>query len=144
MYSDGSALEQLSRDECLTLMASVPVGRIIYTRRALPAVELVNFAFDHDDIVIRTARGSKLAAAARGAVVAFEADCVDPVGQVGWSVTAVGPSQEVTDPAEVVRLQAIGLNSWAPGTRDHFIRISPVILTGRYLHADRPPAGSRV
>ena len=58
-------------------MASVPVGRIIYTRRALPAVELVNFALDHGDIVIRTDRGGKLAAAARGAVVAFEADCLD-------------------------------------------------------------------
>jgi hypothetical protein len=34
MYSDGSALQRLSRDECLTLLASVPVGRIIYTRRA--------------------------------------------------------------------------------------------------------------
>ena len=44
MYSDGPALKQLSRDECLRLMASVPVGRIIYTRQALPAVELVNFA----------------------------------------------------------------------------------------------------
>ena len=45
MHSDGSALQRLSRDECLTLMASVLVGRIIYTRRALPAVELVNFAW---------------------------------------------------------------------------------------------------
>jgi hypothetical protein len=143
MYSDGAALTQLSPDECLTLMASVPVGRIIYTRRALPAVELVNFALDHGDIVIRTDRGGKLAAAARGAVVAFEADCLDFVGRVGWSVTVIGPSCEVTDPAEVARLQTIGLSSWAPGTRDHFIRISPVILTGRHLHADRALAGSR-
>ena len=58
MYSDGAALTQLSRDECLRLMASVPVGRIIYTRRAPPAVELVNFALDHDDIVIRTDRAA--------------------------------------------------------------------------------------
>jgi hypothetical protein len=29
MYSDGSAPRQLSKDECLTLMTSVPVGRII-------------------------------------------------------------------------------------------------------------------
>jgi uncharacterized protein len=142
MYSDGSALTQLSPDECLTLVASVPVGRIIYTRRALPAVELVNFALDHGDIVIRTDRGGKLAAAARGAVLAFEADCLDPAGQSGWSVTVIGPSREVTDPAEVARLQTIGLSSWAPGTRDHFIRISPGILTGRHLHADRPRAGS--
>jgi nitroimidazol reductase NimA-like FMN-containing flavoprotein (pyridoxamine 5'-phosphate oxidase superfamily) len=133
MYSDGSALQRLSRDECLTLMASVPVGRIIYTRRALPAVELVNFALDHGDIVIRTDSGGKLAAAARGAVVAFEVDQVDLAGQPGWSVTAIGPSTEVTDPDELARLRTIGLKSWAPGERDHFIRISPVMLNGRYM-----------
>ena len=98
MYSDGSALTQLPRDECLTLMASVPVGRVIYTRRALPAVELVNFAFDAGDIVLRTDPGGKLAAAVRGAVVAFEADCLDLANQAGWSVTAIGPSRAVTDP----------------------------------------------
>ena len=144
MYSDGSALEQLSRDECLTLMASVPVGRVIYTRRALPVVDLVNFALHHGDIVIRTDRGGKLAAAARGAVVAFEADCLDPAHQAGWSVTAIGPSREVTDPEEIDRLQEIGLSSWAPGTRDHFIRITPVILTGRHLYTDRTRTGSGV
>ena len=136
MYSDGSALQRLSRDECLTLMASVPVGRIIYTRRAMPAVELVNFALAHDDIVIRTDRSGKLAAATRGAVVAFEADQLDPSGQSGWSVTAIGPSREVTDPDEVARLRAIGLRSWVPGTRDHFICITPVMLDGRRLHTD--------
>ena len=133
MYSDGSALQRLSRDECLTLMASVPVGRIVYTRRALPAVELVNFALDHGDIVIRTDRSGKLAAATRGAVVAFEVDQLDPDTRSGWSVTAIGPSSEVTDPDELARLRAIGLRSWAPGTRDHFIRISPVMLNGRHL-----------
>ena len=133
MHSDGSALTQVSRDECLMLMASVPVGRIIYTRRALPAVELVNFTLDHDDIVIRTDRSGKLAAATRGAVVAFEADQVDLADQSGWSVTAIGPSREVTDPGELARLRTIGLRAWAPGERDHFIRISPVMLNGRRL-----------
>jgi hypothetical protein len=135
MYSDGAALEQLPRDECLRLMASVPVGRVIYTRRALPAVELVNFALDRGDIVLRTDRSGKLAAAARGAVVAFEADCLDQAHRAGWSVTAIGRSREITDPAEIARLRTIGLSSWAPGEREHFIRISPGILTGRYLRA---------
>jgi uncharacterized protein len=133
MHSDGSALQRLSRDDCLTLLASVPAGRIIYTRRALPAVELVTFAFDEGDIVIRTGRGGRLAAATRGAVVAFEADQLDPAGQSGWSVTAIGPSSAVTDPGEQARLRAIGLTSWAPGERDHFIRIPPVMLNGRHL-----------
>ncbi len=136
MYSDGAALTQLSRDECLRLMASVPVGRVIYPRRALPAVELVNFALDRGDIVLRTSPSGKLAAATRGTVVAFEADCVDYARHTGWSVTAIGRSREVTDSDEIARLRTIGLSSWAPGTREHFIRITPEILNGRYLGAD--------
>ena len=136
MYSDDSALKRLSRAECLRLMASVPVGRIIYTRQALPAVELVNFALDDDgDIIIRTDRSGKLAAATRGAVVAFEADSVDTDHHVGWSVTAIGHSHDVTGPDEIDRLERMGLSSWAPGERDHFIRISPGILHGRRLSA---------
>jgi hypothetical protein len=113
----------------------VPVGRIIYTRQALPAVELVNFALDHGDIIIRTDRSGKLAAATAGAVVAFEADSLDPSSQAGWSVTVIGHSHEVTDADEISRLQQIGLSSWAPGEHEHFIRISPGILTGRQLCA---------
>jgi uncharacterized protein len=135
MYPDGSALGELSRNECLRLMASVPVGRIIYTRQALPAVELVNFAFDRGDIIIRTDHSGKLAAATRGAVVAFEADRLDPAGQAGWSVTVIGQSHEVTDAGEISRLEQIGLRSWVPGEHEHFIRISPAILNGRRLCA---------
>jgi uncharacterized protein len=138
MYSNGSTLRQMSRDECLQLMASVPVGRIIYTRQALPAVELVNFTLDNGDIIIRTGHSGKLAAATRGAVVAFEADSLDTERHVGWSVTAIGHSQEVTDPDEIGRLKQIGLRSWVPGEPDHFIRISPGILNGRRLGAHGP------
>jgi uncharacterized protein len=135
MYTDGSAPQQLTRDECLQLMASVPVGRIIYTRQALPAVELVNFALHDGDIIIRTDRSGKLAAATRGAVVAFEADRVDPDSRVGWSVTAIGQARGVTDQDEVVRLEQMGLSSWVPGEREYFIRITPGILNGRRLSA---------
>jgi uncharacterized protein len=135
MYSNGSSLQHLSQGECLRLMALVPVGRIIYTRQALPAVELVNFALDHGDIIIRTDRSGKLAAATAGAVVAFEADSLDPSSQAGWSVTVIGHSNEVTDADEISRLEQIGLSSWAPGEHEHFIRISPGILSGRQLCA---------
>jgi hypothetical protein len=134
MYSDSPAPQQLSRDECLQLMASVSMGRIIYTRQALPAVELVNFALDHGDIVIKTDGDGKLAAATRHTVVAFEVDCLD-AQQAGWSVTAIGPSREVTDPDDIGRLQKIDLSSWAHGTREHFVRVSPELLNGRRLRA---------
>jgi uncharacterized protein len=142
MYSDGATLQQLSRDECLRLMASVSIGRIIYTRQALPAVELVNFALDDGDIVIRTDGVGKLAAATRHTIVAFEADCLD-VDQAGWSVTAIGPSREVTDLDDIARLQKIDLSSWAHGTREHFIRVSPELMNGLRLHAHGQEDGDR-
>lgn len=135
MYSNGSSPQHLSPGECLRLMASVPVGRIIYTRQAMPAVELVNFALDHGDIIIRTDHSGKLAAATRGSVVAFEADSLDPSGQAGWSVTVIGQSHEVTDAEEISRLEQLGLSSWAPGDHERFIRISPGILSGGQLRA---------
>ena len=137
MDFNGTTLEQLSRDECLRLLGQVPLGRIVYTRQALPAVELVNFALDDGDIIIRTDGGGKLAAATRGAVVAFEADNVDVTGQAGWSVTIVGYSRAVTDGEEIRRLEQVDLVTWAPGERDHFIRISPTFVNGRRVAAMR-------
>ncbi|MGH3418631.1 MAG: pyridoxamine 5'-phosphate oxidase family protein, partial [Streptosporangiaceae bacterium] len=60
-----------------------------------------------------------------------------------WSVTAIGQAGEVTDPGERARLETIGLTSWAPGERDHFIRISPVMLNGRHLRTDSTQPAQR-
>jgi nitroimidazol reductase NimA-like FMN-containing flavoprotein (pyridoxamine 5'-phosphate oxidase superfamily) len=140
MDVNDSALEQLSRAECMRLMGSVPVGRIIYTRQALPAVELVNFVLIDGDIVIRTSAAGKLAAATRGTVVAFEADSVDPAGHAGWSVTVVGQARAVTDGTETRSLERVALASWVPGERDHFIRVAPSIVNGRRV-AGQPQEG---
>ena len=137
MESSGTTLEQLSRTECLRLLGRVTLGRIVYTRQALPAVELVNFALHSDGIIIRTDSGGKLAAATRGAVVAFEADCMDAAAHTGWSVTVVGYCEAVVDDEEIRRLEQVDLVPWAPGTHDHFIRISPAIVNGRRLAARR-------
>jgi uncharacterized protein len=134
-------LTVLSREQSLRLMATAPVGRIIYTRHAMPAVELVNFIVDAGDIVIRTAPSGKLLAAIQGTVVAFEADHYDPVTRSGWSVTAVGHAREVTDPADIGMLRTAGPHPWAPGDHPYFVRITPGQLTGRYLSAaDTGPA----
>jgi nitroimidazol reductase NimA-like FMN-containing flavoprotein (pyridoxamine 5'-phosphate oxidase superfamily) len=137
MDSNGTRLENLSREECLRLVGQVPVGRIVYTRQALPAVELVNFALLDGDIIIRTDSGGKLAAATRGAVIAFEVDNVDRATHAAWSVTVVGYSEAVVDAAEIRRLEQAGLVPWAPGRHDHFIRIAPTIVNGRRLAAQR-------
>jgi nitroimidazol reductase NimA-like FMN-containing flavoprotein (pyridoxamine 5'-phosphate oxidase superfamily) len=125
-------IEVLSREEALALLASVPVGRIVFTVRALPAVQPMNFVVDNGEIVIRTGPGTKLAATLRNGVVAFETDEIDPARSAGWSVTVVGRIQEITDPCEIERLDT-ALTPWAPGEREHFLKITPEVVTGRRL-----------
>src|SRR5689334_91961 len=69
------AFRTLDRQECLRLLAKVPVGRVVYTRQALPAVLPINFALDEDaSVLLFTSAGSDLVRAIDGVVVAFEAD----------------------------------------------------------------------
>jgi nitroimidazol reductase NimA-like FMN-containing flavoprotein (pyridoxamine 5'-phosphate oxidase superfamily) len=131
---DTSGLEVLSPEECLALAGSVPIGRIVFTERALPAVQPVNFVLDGGCVVIRTTEGTKLAAATRQAIVAFEVDEIDSDTRSGWSVTLVGRAETVRDPVEYARLDRLRLRSWAPGNRHRFIRIRPEFVSGRRLH----------
>ncbi|MFG1947119.1 pyridoxamine 5'-phosphate oxidase family protein [Nonomuraea sp. NPDC048826] len=133
MQLDSSGLQVLSREECLRLMSSMPIGRIVFTDRALPAVQPVTFLLDGERIVVRTGIGSKLAAATREAVVAFEVDEFDPDRRTGWSVTAVGHARAATDPAEMARLAALPLTPWAPGSKDHYIVIDAEQISGRRI-----------
>ncbi|MEW1653995.1 MULTISPECIES: pyridoxamine 5'-phosphate oxidase family protein [unclassified Streptomyces] len=127
---------QLDRQECLRLLALVPIGRIVYTHEALPAVLPVNFSLDADHaVVLRTAATSRLALAVDGAVVAFEADCFDEAAQSGWSVTVTGRAALVADPRDREQLQAVGLRSWKEVPEEAFIRIAPDLVTGRMLQA---------
>jgi nitroimidazol reductase NimA-like FMN-containing flavoprotein (pyridoxamine 5'-phosphate oxidase superfamily) len=135
MERDSSGLQVLSRQECLRLLSSAPIGRIVFTDRALPAVQPVNFRLDGERIVIRTSIGSKLAAATRHAVVAFEADEFDPDLRTGWSVTVVGHARAVHDLDEIARLAALPLTAWAPGSRDHYIVVEAEQMTGRRITA---------
>ena len=131
MNPNGHPLEELPRNECLRLLASVRVGRIVYTTRALPAVAVVNYAVNDGSVVFRSDGGGKLETATRHAVVAFEADEMDPATGSGWSVTVVGPAEEVTDDGEITLLRMLRLEPWAPGEQEHFFRIQPEIVTGR-------------
>lgn len=133
MNPDGHALEDLPRSECLRLLASVRVGRIVYTSQALPAVAVVNFAVDEGGVVFRSDGSGNLEAATQHAVVAFEVDELDAATRSGWSVTIVGPADEVTDAGEIAGLHMLALDPWAPGGKEHFIRIKPELVSGRRI-----------
>ncbi len=143
MEVDRNGLEVLERDECLRLLATATLGRIGVSSGALPVVLPVNFHVDGDRILIRSSAGTKLDAALRDAVVAFEVDDFDAMYHSGWSVVITGVAHVVDDPDRLRELQRAPLVRWAPASADdHIVSISTEMISGRRLsasgHRDAP------
>jgi nitroimidazol reductase NimA-like FMN-containing flavoprotein (pyridoxamine 5'-phosphate oxidase superfamily) len=131
---DHAGLETLPFEACLQLLASVPLGRIGFHSDGEMVILPVNHAMDGQDVVFRTARGSKLAAAGEQGLVAFEADAYDEQSRSGWSVLVTGRATVVYEQAETQRLGRLGLHPWAAAVEHPFwIRIRPTSVTGRRI-----------
>ncbi|MFD3730901.1 pyridoxamine 5'-phosphate oxidase family protein [Streptomyces sp. NPDC058632] len=130
--SDG--FRALGRPECLRLLAEVPVGRVVYTRQALPAVLPVDFSLDPDgSVLLSTSRDSDLVRAIDGVVVAFEADDFQPERRSGWSVVITGRAAVVTEPVEHERLLRTAPDTRMPMRDGVFVRIEAGMVSGREL-----------
>jgi uncharacterized protein len=133
-------LELLEESTCRSLLASRGVGRIGLTMGSVPVIFPVNHVVIDGAVVFRTAPGSKLEAAVRGSVVAFEVDDYEQAQRTGWSVLAVGKAEVVHDLDFTFQVIAAGLEPWAGGIRTHIVRIDPEFVSGRRLVRDVPAA----
>ncbi len=134
MVFDGSTMVVLDEAECLRLLASQHIGRVAVTVGAVPAVFPVSFGLVDGAVVFCTGAGSKLSAATRDSVVAFEVDEVDPARRQGWSVLLVGVAEELHDPELVRRVMDLPWAAWAPGRR--VVRLVPEYVSGRRIAGD--------
>ncbi|MEO6086859.1 MAG: pyridoxamine 5'-phosphate oxidase family protein [Umezawaea sp.] len=128
LEEEPSGLLTLSEAKSLSLLSSVPFGRVGFSRDALPAIRPVNHVVDRGSIIIRTHLGAAVLSAV-GMVVAYEADSIDPVTRTGWSVIVVGVAKRVFDIDEAARFECV-LKPWVRETMDHVIRIVPEVVTG--------------
>jgi uncharacterized protein len=135
--TDHAGLEILPFAECLRLLASVPVGRVGFLADGEMVILPVNHGVDGQDLVFRTARGTKLSAAEGKSLVAFEADDYDQETRSGWSVLVNGRAEAVDDAADVRRLSHLALRAWVLDAwataeeRPVWIRIRPASVSGR-------------
>jgi hypothetical protein len=133
MNIDVNGLEVLSQADALALLETREVGRLVYTRRALPAVMPVNYAVRDGAIWIWTGSASSLGQALSGAVVAFQVDDLDCSTHSGWSVTVTGIAEVVTDYSLLAWAHLIGPTPWASGLKEHLIRIPTTMVAGRWM-----------
>ena len=121
-------LAELTRPESLRLLDQVPIGRIVYTVRALPAIVPVCHLIDNGMVVVRTHVGAECA----GSVVAYQADQIDAHARTGWSVTVTGVARRVLDPDELSGYES-RLEPLIGAPAVETIRIYPEIVTGYRL-----------
>jgi hypothetical protein len=131
-------LAELSPQECMSLLGSISLGRIVFTARALPAIRPVCHLVDGDYVIIRTDRNAAIVSELRAdasAVVAYEADTIDMTEHLGWSVIVVGVARRVIDPDEAATYRR-ALRSWLSGAKDQVIAIHADMVTGFRLVTD--------
>jgi nitroimidazol reductase NimA-like FMN-containing flavoprotein (pyridoxamine 5'-phosphate oxidase superfamily) len=122
----------LTEGESLALLRSTSVGRIVFTRHAMPAIRPVNHLVDGRRIIIRTHLGAAIVsrtADVTGVVVSYEADDLDPVRHTGWSVIVTGLASLVKEPEAIKRYSA-QLEPWIAGEMDYVVSIDPRFVSG--------------
>lgn len=128
-----TGIEVLDRDQCLELLAADDFGRIGLDEGGHPLILPINYAMDGEDVVFRTAEGTKLDAARQPAC--FEIDEHDSEARTGWSVVVRGRLEEVT-PAhhrELFDRVADLAKPWAEGEKPHVLRLVAESIQGRRI-----------
>jgi nitroimidazol reductase NimA-like FMN-containing flavoprotein (pyridoxamine 5'-phosphate oxidase superfamily) len=134
-----ATIESIPPATCWNLLATTTFGRVGLLVDGKPEVLPVNYAIDGESILFRTAEGTVLTQADL-AVVAFEADYVDPNNHSGWSVMVQGFARDIGDAVDPTsqRIKRLSLVTWAPGNRARWIHIVPEKVTGRRMDVYPP------
>jgi nitroimidazol reductase NimA-like FMN-containing flavoprotein (pyridoxamine 5'-phosphate oxidase superfamily) len=128
------SLDPMPRDECLRMLADNQVGRLAVSVQGQPIIFPVNYVLDGDVVIFRSDPGTKLDAAGL-ARVAFEIDHVNIELKSGWSVVVQGIGRYISGAVDEAskRRQALPLEAWAPGEKEHWVEILEPQISGRRL-----------
>lgn len=124
-----SAVRALTEKECWSLLSKQQVGRLAVAVDGKPDIWPVNYVSDGTHVLFRTAPGSKLAAMAANADIAFEVDWHDDASAA--SVVVKGVARRLELQREIDKADELPLTSWLPTLKYRWVRISPTSITGR-------------
>ena len=122
----------LTVDEALALLRTRPVGRLVYVVDGEAKVVPLNYLVHRRTITFRTAYSVLLHDIEQRPVL-FEVDYSDNARREGWSVIVHGVAEEIWRPEELDVARRLPLRPWAPGNRDHYVRILSTGITGRRI-----------
>lgn len=122
----------LTVEECLDLLETQKLGRLAYVVDGRPRILPLNYALHQGSVIFRTGLGDVLDTIHQHEVE-FEVDHGEPDARTGWSVIVCGVAEEIWRPEELEISRQLSLRPWAPGNRDHYVRILSTAITGRRI-----------
>lgn len=127
----GRQVEVLTVDKCWKYLESSYIGRLAVINGAVPEIFPVNFITFERTLFFRTAPGTKLRSLLAGTPVALETDGLNAYATEVWSVIVKGLPAPVSDGDVNLEMVDANREPWAPGLKEHLVRITPTEVTGR-------------
>jgi len=135
-------LEPLGEAECMELLASARLGRLIYTSRYGPTALPITYTIDEGSVVLGTWDPVLFDEDLRTGIgqaeyqIAMEADHIDVEAREGWFVLLRGAAHHLDTEAERESFADAGLEPWLKGIPAHYIRVNPTSIRGNRIRPE--------
>jgi nitroimidazol reductase NimA-like FMN-containing flavoprotein (pyridoxamine 5'-phosphate oxidase superfamily) len=134
-----SPLERIDDVAAWELLQLGWIGRLGFSGRYGPMILPINFQVQDKAIYFRVAERGPTGEDLRTGIahadyrVAFEVDEFDPVSHTGWSVLVQGDVHPMETEDERASVARICVESWASGSRELFLRLTPIHISGHRI-----------
>ncbi|TQK49935.1 pyridoxamine 5'-phosphate oxidase-like protein [Streptomyces sp. SLBN-118] len=118
---------EVSGTEALWLLEGAAQGRLVYVQRETAVVRPAVHLLQYGRLIVRTP--AQASAVTGRTTLTYHADEIRVAGGTGWTVTATGPAEIITDPNEAAHYRRT-LPGWVHGPHDSLVRIHPQTVTG--------------
>ena len=127
----------LTEEQSWERLRTQQLGRLVTSLAGIIDIFPVNFVVDGDEIVFRTAEGSKLFELTANEEVLFEVD--DHTETDAWSVVIRGTARRLETDDEVQHADALPLKPWIPTLKHNYVSIAPHDVSGRAFRRGEEP-----
>lgn len=118
---------EVSGTEALWLLEGAVQGRLVYVQRDGAVVRPAVHVLEYGRLIVRTP--VQATALSGRATLTYHADEIRTATGTGWTVTASGPAEVITDPDEAAHYRRT-LPGWVHGPHDTLVRIHPQSVQG--------------
>ncbi|KPI07154.1 Pyridoxamine 5'-phosphate oxidase-related protein [Actinobacteria bacterium OV450] len=118
---------EVSGTEALWLLEGSARGRLIYVQREVAVVRPAAHVMEYGRLVVRAP--VQATAIPGRALLTYHVDEVRTPAGTGWTVSAHGPADVITDPDEAAHYRRT-LPGWSHGPHDTLLRLHPQQVSG--------------